>query len=310
MHTPHKPCHNLSGWILLDKPKFLGSTTAVNKIKRLFHVKKAGHAGTLDPLATGLLPIALGEATKTIPYLMQGKKKYCFTISWGSERSTDDLEGEITKTSSLRPSEAEILALLPKFLGEISQIPPAFSAIHINGKRAYSLARKGENVQLAPRPIYIYSLYLVHSSSQESAAFEVVCGSGTYIRSLARDLGRALGCLGHVTTLHRCAVAPFPETNFLHLEDLQKLAEEKPDFCREAFVLPPQAPLHQLPSYSLTPQQAQHIQRGQAILWMDTQPLGKSSSCARQQAFVTYQGKLLALGQIENGFFKPKRVLL
>jgi len=196
----------ISGWVILDKPKGMGSTQAVGKIKWLFNADKAGHAGTLDPLASGLLPIALGEATKTVPYVMEGAKIYHFRVNWGQERSTDDLEGEITKTSEKRPTREQIEALLPNYTGFIMQIPPQFSAIKIDGQRAYDLARGGENVEIKPREVEILEFHLKEMTPEGDTVFAIECGKGTYVRSLARDLGRDLGCYGYIADLRRVEV--------------------------------------------------------------------------------------------------------
>lgn len=214
----------ISGWVVLDKPKGMGSTEAVAKIKWLYHAEKAGHAGTLDPLASGLLPIALGEATKTVPYVMEGTKVYRFTIAWGEERSTDDLEGEVTCRSDKRPTEAEILSLLPKYTGIILQTPPQFSAIKISGERAYDLARGGSAVTIPPREVEIDVLDLMEITAEGRAIFEVECGKGTYVRSLARDMGRDLGCYGHIAELRRIEVAPFSQEDFISLEELEQIS--------------------------------------------------------------------------------------
>src|SRR5690606_29344650 len=188
----------VSGWLVLDKPYRMGSTETVSKIKWLFGAEKAGHAGTLDPLASGMLPIALGEATKTVPYVQDGAKVYRFTIAWGEERATDDLEGEVTKTSPLRPDEAAIRALLPKYTGVIMQTPPQFSAVKIGGERAYDMARDGAAVEIPPREVEIGRFDLIEIPDENSTVFEIECGKGTYVRSLARDMGRDLGCFGHI----------------------------------------------------------------------------------------------------------------
>src|SRR6478672_7649253 len=204
---------DVHGWIVLDKPVGMTSTHAVSVIKRLFSARRAGHAGTLDPLATGALPIALGEATKTVPFVMDGRKLYQFTVRWGEERDTDDAEGRVIETSDQRPSSDAIKALLPSFTGSIQQVPPRYSAIKIEGERAYDLARDGETVELAARTVEIGSLRLVDVPDADHAVLEAECGKGTYVRSLARDLGRALGCFGHVSALRRAAVSPFgPES--------------------------------------------------------------------------------------------------
>src|SRR5690606_13807196 len=196
----------VSGWLVFDKPVGMGSTEAVAKIKRLFGAEKAGHAGTLDPLASGMLPIALGEATKTVPYVMDGDKVYRFTVAWGEERTTDDREGEASARSDARPERQAILDLLPDFTGVIMQVPPRFSAIKIAGERAYDLAREGEEVEIPPREVEIGRLELISCPDADHAVFEIECGKGTYVRSLARDFGRRLGCYGHVSELRRTMV--------------------------------------------------------------------------------------------------------
>ena len=206
-----RPKRDVHGWIVLDKPVGMTSTHAVSVIKRLFAAKRAGHAGTLDPLASGCLPIALGEATKTVPFVVDGRKTYLFTVRWGEERDTDDAEGRVVATSESRPQAAAISALLPRFTGTIEQVPPRFSAVKIGGERAYDLARDGETVELAPRAVVIHRLELVETPDPDHAVLAAECGKGTYVRSLARDLGRELGALGHVSALRRSRVGPFGE---------------------------------------------------------------------------------------------------
>lgn len=209
----------VSGWVILDKPVGMGSTEAVSKVKWLFAADKAGHAGTLDPLASGMLPIALGEATKTVPYVQDGAKVYRFTVTWGEERSTDDLEGPVTKSSDKRPDEADIRAIMPNYTGVIMQTPPQFSAIKIAGERAYDLAREGETVEIPPREVEIGRFDLIERD-ENSALFEIECGKGTYVRSLARDMGRDLGCYGHISTLRRTEVDPFTVEDFITTDAL------------------------------------------------------------------------------------------
>ena len=226
MSKPRKPKGRaVSGWLILDKPLDFGSTEAVSKIKWLFNAQKAGHAGTLDPLASGMLPIALGDATKTVPYVMDGRKIYEFTVTWGEQRSTDDLEGEVIASSDIRPTKDAIAALLPKYTGTISQIPPQFSAIKIDGARAYDLARDGEAVEIPAREVEIYRINLVGCPDAHTAHFEVECGKGTYVRALARDFGIELGCYGHISDLRRTFVAPFAEESMVPLEALVALEE-------------------------------------------------------------------------------------
>ncbi|MEM8839495.1 MAG: tRNA pseudouridine(55) synthase TruB, partial [Pseudomonadota bacterium] len=210
---------NINGWVILDKPHEMTSTQAVGKVKWLFNANKAGHAGTLDPLATGLLAIALGEATKTVPFIMDGSKTYDFTLLFGEETDSCDAEGTVVETSDRRPSREEIETILPEFTGLVTQVPPAFSAIKVNGERAYDLAREGEAVELEAREVEIDALDLV-SFDGEEARFSCLCGKGTYIRSLARDIAKALGTCGRVSALRRLAVGPFSENDMISLDIL------------------------------------------------------------------------------------------
>ena len=217
------------GWLVLDKPAGMTSTQAVGAVRRAFDARKAGHAGTLDPLATGVLPIALGEATKTVPYAVEGEKGYQFTVRWGAETDTDDAEGRLVATSETRPDRGAIEPLLARFVGEILQTPPAFSAIKIDGERAYDLARAGETVELEPRLVRIDEFTLLHTPDRDTAVFEARCGKGTYVRALARDMGRALGCLGHVVALRRTRVGPFAEADAVSMATLQEAADAGED---------------------------------------------------------------------------------
>ncbi|HLG85432.1 MAG TPA: tRNA pseudouridine(55) synthase TruB, partial [Bradyrhizobium sp.] len=222
-NQPRRDKRDIHGWVVLDKPIGMTSTQAVAVVKRLFSAKRAGHAGTLDPLASGGLPIALGEATKTVPFVMDGRKRYRFTVRWGEERDTDDTEGQVVKTSDARPTPDAIRALLPQFTGLIEQTPPRYSAIKIQGERAYDLARDGEVVELAPRPVEIHQLTLLDQPDSDHSLFEAECGKGTYVRALARDIGRILGCFGHISALRRTLVGPFGENDMIPLEQLEAL---------------------------------------------------------------------------------------
>src|SRR5258706_8585020 len=208
------------GWVVLDKPQGMTSTQALSRVRRLFDAAKAGHAGTLDPLATGVLAIALGEATKTVPYAMDGEKLYCFTARWGEARDTDDAEGRCTASSDIRPSRQQILDALPHFIGEILQVPPSYSAIKVAGERAYDLAREGEEFSLGPRPIFVREARLIETPDPDHAIFELSCGKGSYVRSWVRDLALALGTLGHVSELRRLRVGPFSIESAISLEKL------------------------------------------------------------------------------------------
>src|SRR5512144_1934124 len=214
----------LNGWLVIDKPAGITSAAVVSTVRRATGAAKAGHGGTLDPLATGILPIALGEATKTVSYVVDGLKLYCFTVKWGEERSTDDAEGEISTVSEVRPGEAELRGVLDRFRGEIEQVPPTFSAIKVAGERAYALARADRSVELTARRVYVDSLELVVCPNVDCAVFRVSAGKGVYMRALARDLGRALGTFGHVTALRRLAVGPFLEDHAITLDKVQELA--------------------------------------------------------------------------------------
>lgn len=307
MSKPRKPKGRaISGWLVLDKPVDFGSTEAVGKIKWLFNAQKAGHAGTLDPLASGMLPIALGDATKTVPYVMDGRKIYEFTVSWGEERSSDDLEGEVTHTSDKRPTEEEIRALLPNYTGVISQVPPQFSAIKIAGERAYDLARDGETVEIPSREVEIHRLTLLKAET-DRAFFEVECGKGTYVRSLARDFGRDLGCYGHISGLRRTFVAPFAEEAMVPLAELVALEEiedrEERLAALDAFLMETSEALSALPQIRISDDQAHRIRMGNPIILR-----GRDAPANEPEAVALAGGKLVAIGEIGQGEFRPKRV--
>ncbi|MBB4009693.1 tRNA pseudouridine(55) synthase TruB [Allorhizobium taibaishanense] len=307
MSKPRKPKGRpISGWLILDKPVDYGSTEAVGKIKWLFNAQKAGHAGTLDPLASGMLPIALGDATKTVPYVMDGRKIYEFTVTWGEERSTDDLEGEATQTSDQRPSEEQIRALLPDYTGVIEQIPPQFSAIKIAGERAYDLAREGEVVDIPSREVEVHRLTLL-KADRDCAYFEVECGKGTYVRSLARDMGRDLGCYGHISELRRSFVAPFAEDMMVPLEDLIELEkiEDRDErlAALDAFLVDTGEALMALPQIRISDDQAHRLRMGNPIIVR-----GRDAPLAEPEAVAFAGGKLIAIGEIGEGEFRPKRV--
>ena len=291
-----RPKRDVSGWIVLNKPYDMTSTQAVGKVRWLLGARKAGHAGTLDPLATGVLPIALGEATKTVPVVQDGRKVYRFSIKWGEETATDDAEGDVTERSDLRPDEAAIRAALPAFTGEIMQTPPAFSAIKVDGERAYDLARAGEQVVLEPRPVFIEALTLV-AHTGETSELEMTCEKGTYVRALARDLARALGSRGHVSALHRAQVGPFGDAISVSIEDIERNGD--------AVVLPVAAGLAGLPEVRLNAQQAQVLRRGNPVLL-----IGAGAPVRIDSAWASEAGSAVALGYVEAGHFHPQRVLL
>jgi tRNA pseudouridine55 synthase len=293
---------DVNGWLVLDKPVGMTSTHAVSVVKRLFQARRAGHAGTLDPLASGLLPIALGEATKTVPFVMDGRKIYRFTVRWGEERDTDDAEGRAIEISAERPTAEAIRALIPRFSGLIEQVPPRFSAVKIGGERAYDLARDGEAVELAPRPIEVHHLELVETPDPDHSVLAAECGKGTYVRALARDMGRALGCFGHVTALRRTAVGPFAEQNAIALETLQRMPPDDPMIAAAA-LLPVEAGLAALPALRVSSADAGRLARGQAVLLR-----GRDAPVMEGWVSVSAQGGLVALAQVEKGELRPRRI--
>jgi tRNA pseudouridine55 synthase len=302
---PRRDKRDIHGWIVLDKPMGMTSTQAVAVVKRLFSAKRAGHAGTLDPLASGGLPIALGEATKTVPFVMDGRKRYRFTVCWGEERDTDDTEGQVVTSSDLRPTAEAIRALLPQFTGLIEQTPPRYSAIKIQGERAYDLARDGEVVELAPRPVEIHQLALVEQIDDSRSVFEAECGKGTYVRALARDIGRILGCFGHICALRRTLVGPFGENDMILLEQLEALCNRAAsgEGSLADALLPVETALDDIPALAVTRADAARLHRGQAVLLR-----GRDAPNSSGSVYVTVAGRLLALAEVSNGEIIPKRV--
>jgi tRNA pseudouridine55 synthase len=291
---------DVSGWLVFDKPYDMTSTQAVGKVRWLFSAKKAGHAGTLDPLATGILPIALGEATKTVPNVQDGEKLYRFTVKWGTATATDDAEGEIVATSAVRPSREAVLELLPRFTGEIEQVPPAFSAIKIAGERAYDVARAGEAVVLEPRPVVIERFTLL-DHAPEASTFEVACQKGTYVRALARDLAEALGTRGHVSRLHRAAVGTFTDAKCVTLAALEAAAPE----ARDALLRPIAEALFEVPEIRLAAAQAAVVRNGNPVLLT-----GAGAPIELEEAWASCRGEAVAIGYVAQGQFKPTRVIL
>jgi tRNA pseudouridine55 synthase len=290
---------DVNGWLVLDKPIGMTSTHAVSVAKRLYSAKRAGHAGTLDPLASGLLPIALGEATKTVPFVMDGRKVYQFTVRWGEERDTDDAEGRVVATSASRPSAEDIRALLPRFSGIIAQVPPRFSAIKVDGERAYDLARDGEVVELEARPVEIHRLSLAGVTDPDHAVLSAECGKGTYVRALARDMGRLLGCHGHVSALRRTGVGPFGEQDGVSLERLQ--AAESSALI--GLLKPVATGLQGLPAISVSRADAARLARGQAVLLR-----GRDAPIVQGFMAVFTQGDLIALAEGAEGELQPRRI--
>jgi tRNA pseudouridine55 synthase len=295
---------DVHGWVALDKPVGMTSTHAVGVIKRLFAAKRAGHAGTLDPLASGCLPIALGEATKTVPFVMDGRKAYAFTVRWGEECDTDDAEGRVVASGEVRPTAEAIRSVLPQFIGVISQVPPRYSAIKVAGERAYDLAREGEVIELESRPVEIHHLDLVDIPDADHAVFAAECGKGTYVRALARDMGRELGCHGHVTALRRVEVGPFHEDFLISLDEIERLRQGPPgegDLAEK--LLPVETALDDIPALAVSGADAARLQRGQAVLLR-----GRDAPVIHGLVSVAVAGQLVALAEVDRGEIVPKRV--
>ncbi len=286
---------DIHGWVVLDKPPGMTSTHAVSRLKRLFNAKKAGHAGTLDPLATGVLPVAFGEATKTVPFVQAGEKVYRFTVSWGTETDTDDCDGKASAQSEARPAAAEIVALLPRFIGAIQQLPPSYSAIKINGARAHDLARRGQAPVLSPRPVTIQALELINALPDE-AIFEARCGKGAYVRAIARDLGRSLGCYGHVSALRRTRVGPFFEADAALLPDLDDVASRAQALRRV------EAGLVEVPRVAVDSSVAARLRQGQPVL------LRGHDAPLAGLAYAACGGVVIAVGAVEKGELIPGRI--
>jgi tRNA pseudouridine55 synthase len=301
-----RPKRDVNGWLVLDKPIGMTSTHAVSVVKRLFAAKRAGHAGTLDPLASGCLPIALGEATKTVPFVMDGRKTYQFTVRWGEERDTDDAEGRVVESSPARPTPEAIGALLPRFSGTIQQVPPRYSALKIEGERAYDLAREGKVVELAARPVDIHRLEIVATPDPDHTVLAAECGKGTYVRALARDLGRELNCLGHVVALRRTAVGSFTQDCAVTLQALQAASRDAPDpdnIPTTTVLLPVAAGLAALPALAVSRADAGRLARGQPVLLR-----GRDAPMMGGFVAVSAQGALVALAEVENGELRPRRI--
>ena len=315
-----QPVH---GWVIVDKPAGVTSTRVVSIVRRAFNAQKAGHGGTLDPLATGLLPVALGEATKTVSYVMDGDKVYAFTVRWGEARATDDTEGEVTGRSDHRPTADEIAAVAATFAGDIDQTPPAFSAIKVDGQRAYALARAGDTVELTPRRVTVHSIKVTEHISDDLTAFEVTCGKGTYIRSLARDMGERLGCFGHVASLRRRRVGGFSERDAITLAEIEGLGHSsaRPDSgsavisadlpeALASLLLPLETALDDIPALTLTRSEAERIRNGQPVPVLRT----ANRDCIAPLAdgdtlWAGSDGKPVALLRLEGHMVHPVRVL-
>ncbi|AUQ51580.1 tRNA pseudouridine synthase B [Phaeobacter inhibens] len=292
---------DISGWLVVDKPAGLTSTAVVNKVRWAFDAKKAGHAGTLDPEATGVLAVALGEATKTVPYITDALKAYTFTVRLGQATNTDDAEGEVIARSETRPSDDEIVAALPQFLGDIMQVPPKFSAVKIDGQRAYKLARDGEEIELAARPLWVEELILVDRPDDDHVVLEMTCGKGGYVRSVARDLGATLGCHGHVKCLRRTWSGPFDAEDGISLETLDEMAKS-PDL--DGYLRPLEEGLADLPQLTCTPEGAAKLRNGNPgmVLASDVE--------YGEEAWASLDGLAIAVGHYKSGELHPSRVFV
>ena len=294
----------VNGWIILDKPQGMTSNRALTMVKRAFDARKAGHAGTLDPLATGVLPLAFGEATKTVPYIFDGLKAYRFKIRWGIETNTHDTEGETTRESDERPAPEAIKEALKDFIGDIEQVPPRFSAIKVDGERAYARARHGEEFELEPRRVTVHELDILDIPDQDHCILEATCGKGTYVRAIARDLGRKLGCYGHIRSLRRTRVGHFMEEATISLDKIEEIGHSAAG--REALtdlLLPVEAALDDIPALVLDRADAARLKRGQSVILR-----GKDTPIITGSVYAMSRGTLVALGDVQKGELKPLRV--
>lgn len=305
---------DVSGWVVLDKPEDMTSTHAVSAVRRVFNAQKAGHSGTLDPLASGVLPIALGEATKTVPWLMEAEKTYVFTVKWGVSTETQDREGKPTAQSDVRPTADAIRVALAGFVGEIDQVPPQFSAVKVEGERAYDLARAGEAVELQPRRVVVHEAELIGTEGEDLATLRVRSGKGFYIRALVRDLATKLGAEGHVWRLRRTAVGPFTETDAVTLDGLEDLRHKGAASER---LKPVETALADIPALAINGEDAFKLRQGRPIVLLPhvveaLKPKFRDRTIAGQDAsraaVALFQGKAVALGDVRAGRFKPTRV--
>lgn len=289
----------ISGWLVVDKPAGLTSTAVVNKVKWALQAQKAGHAGTLDPAATGVLAVALGEATKTVPYITDALKAYAFTVRLGQATTTDDAEGEVIANSPARPTDDQIKAALGGFVGEIMQVPPRFSAVKIDGARAYALARDGEEFEVVARPLWVEELVLTDRPDADHAVFEMICGKGGYVRSIARDLGEVLGCHAHVVALRRLWSGPFRAEDGLGLEEIEALAQ---DPALDAYLRPLEEGLADLPEVVCTPEGAARIRNGNPGMVI-ARDVDYGEEC-----WASLDGRAVAVGRYRAGELHPSRV--
>jgi tRNA pseudouridine55 synthase len=295
------------GWLIIDKPAGITSAAVVGSVRRLISAAKAGHGGTLDPMATGVLPVALGEATKTVAYVVDGLKTYRFTVRWGEQRDTDDAEGAVVGESDRRPTAAEIEAVLPRFTGDIEQVPPRYSAVKIAGQRAYALARAEQAVDLSPRPARVEWCRLVSQPDEDHAVFEVQSGKGVYMRALARDIALAVGTFGHVSALRRLSVGPFSEAAAVALDHLEALRHRE-DI--QGHLLSVGAALAGIPALSLTEAEAKRLQHGRPIAALPVASRSALVAFDRDGVVCAMAcGRPVALAQVRGGEIRPLRVL-
>lgn len=292
---------DISGWLVVDKPAGMTSTSVVNKVRWAFDAKKAGHAGTLDPDATGVLAVALGEATKTVPYITDALKAYTFTVRLGQATNTDDAEGEVIAQSEARPSDEEIKAALGQFVGDILQVPPKFSAVKIDGERAYKLAREGEDITLAARPLWVEELLMIEREDADHVTLEMTCGKGGYVRSIARDLGAALGCYGHVRELRRIWSGPFDATDGLTIEQIDGMAKQP---ALDSHLRPLEEGLADLPEVKATPEGTTRLRNGNPGMVI-AHDIDYGEEC-----WASFEGEAVAVGVFKAGELHPSRVFV
>ena len=293
---------DISGWLIIDKPAGITSTAMVNKVRWAMDAKKAGHAGTLDPEATGVLAVALGEATKTVPYITDALKCYEFSVRLGQATNTDDTEGEVTATSETRPSDDDIKAALGGFVGDIQQIPPKFSAVKIDGQRAYKLARDGEDVEIAPRPLFVESLVMNDRPDADHVLLEMVCGKGGYVRSIARDLGETLGCHGHVQWLRRVWSGPFEASDGISIEEIDAKAKSGE---LDAYLNPLEIGLEDLPQVTTNQEGATRIRNGNPGIAFAKDDVEYGDEC-----WASLDGQAVAIGRFKGGELHPSKVFV
>lgn len=298
---------NITGWLNVWKPVGMSSMQAVAQARRQFNAAKAGHAGTLDPLADGILPIAFGEATKLIPLLQDGLKTYAFTVRWGEQTTTDDVEGEVIATHDHRPTADAINAVIPQFVGAIQQVPPAYSAVKIDGQRAYALARAGETVTITPREVYIDSLRLIDQPDADHARFEMVCGTGTYVRSLARDMAQILGSVGHCTAITRTKVGGFAKVNAILLDNCEEMGHS----ARQELLLPPVFGLDDIPAVALRDEEAHRLLHGQSVTFLSMADANRIPVMPPDQeiALAMWGDRIIAMVSVKGPTLQPVRIL-